>query len=373
MSIMGSRWIDLVNEIGPGFAATSTRHDDSDSFVAPNYAVMKQRKLLSAMVPPEFGGGGARHSEICAALRGLARHCSSTALALSMHQHLVAAALYNHRKGGPGQKLLEAVGAKELVLVSTGANDWLASSGEAKKAEGGFRVSATKTFASGSPVGDMLVTSAPYHDPKEGWQVLHFPVPIKSEGVTVNDDWRAMGMRGTGSGSVVLKDVFVPEAAIAVRRPRAQYHGVWNVILVCAMPIIMSVYVGVAEAAAECALAIAKKRPAGMLPQLLGELENLLTSVQLAHDSMVALANDLDFEATTARTNAILVRKTLVANAVIATCAKALEVAGGAGYLRANGIERLLRDSYAAQFHPLQERKQQEFTGRLALGLDPIA
>ena len=72
------------------------------------------------------------------------------------------------------------------------------------------------------------------------------------------------------------------------------------------------------------------------------------------------------------RTNAVLVRKTLVANAVIATCAKALEAAGGAGYLRPSGIEKLLRDAYAAQFHPLQERKQQEFTGRLALGLDPF-
>lgn len=373
MSIIGSRWIDLVNEVGPAFAAKSAAHDEGDAFVADNYAVLKQRKVFSALVPAEFGGGGARHSEICAALRGLARHCSSTALALSMHQHLVAAAVFNHRNGRPGQKLLEAVGAKEQVLISTGANDWLASSGEAVKAEGGFRVSATKTFASGSPMGDMLVTSAPYNDPKEGWQVLHFPVPIRSEGVVVNTDWRAMGMRGTGSGSVVLKDVFVPEAAVAVRRPRAKYHGVWNTILVCAMPTIMSVYVGVAEAAAERALAAVKKRPAGVQPQLLGEMENHLTTAQLALDSMVQLVNDLDFQPSNELSSAILVRKTIVANAVIATTAKALETAGGSAYLRAAGIERLLRDSYGAQFHPLPERKQQEFTGRLALGLDPVA
>ena len=373
MSIIGSRWIDLVNEIGPSFAANDAKNPASDAFVAQNYAVLKQKKVFSAQVPPEFGGGGARHPEICAFLRGLARYSPSTALAHSMHQHIVSAALFNHRKGKPGQKMLEAVGAKELVLVSTGANDWLASSGAATKVEGGFRVSGTKTFASGSPIGDMLATSAPYEDPKEGWQVLHFPVPIKSEGVTVNQDWQAMGMRGTGSGSVTLKDVFVPEAAVAVRRPRAKYHGVWNVIITCAMPVVMSVYVGVAEAAAERAVAVARKRPQGVLPQLLGELENHLTTAQLALESMIGLANDLDFEPTAERANAILVRKTLVANAVIATCAKALEAAGGAGYLRPTGIETLLRDAYAGQFHPLPERKQQEFTGRLALGLDPVA
>lgn len=371
MSIIGSRWIDLVNEVGPGFAAKAAQ-DDSDAFVADNYALLKQRKLFSALVPAEFGGGGARHSEVCAALRGLARYCPSTALALSMHTHLIAFALFNHRKGRPGQKLLEAAGGKDFVLISTGANDWLGSSGEAKKAEGGFRVSATKTFASGSPMGDMLVTSAPYDDPEQGWQVIHFPVPIKSEGVTVNQDWKAMGMRGTGSGSVVLKDVFVPEAAVSLRRPRAKYHGVWNMILTCAMPTIMSVYLGVAEAAAEKAVAAVKKRPQGVMPVLLGELENLVTTARLAVESMVALANDLEFEPSVELANAILVRKTIAANAVIATCAKALEAAGGAGYLRPTGIEKLLRDSYAAQFHPLQERKQQEFTGRLALGLDPI-
>lgn len=259
------------------------------------------------------------------------------------------------------------------MLISTGANDWLASTGEAVKAEGGFRVSATKYFCSGSPLGDMLVTSAPYNDPKDGWQVLHFPVPIRQDGVAVNADWRAMGMRGTGSGSVVLRDVFVPEAAVALRRPRAQYHAVWNTILACAMPLIMSVYVGVAEAAAERAVAAAEKRPGGVLPQLLGELENHLTTAQLAVDSMVALANDLVFQPSNELSSAMLVRKTIAANAVIAASAKALEVVGGSAYLRTNGIERLLRDSYGAQFHPLPERKQQEFTGRVALGLDPVA
>ena len=40
--------------------------------------------------------------------------------------------------------------------------------------------------------------------------MLHFPVPLDAEGVTVGEDWRAMGMRGTGSHTVVLKEVFVP-------------------------------------------------------------------------------------------------------------------------------------------------------------------
>ena len=38
MSIMGSRWIDLVNEVGPSFAAKAAEHDAGDAFVATGLA-----------------------------------------------------------------------------------------------------------------------------------------------------------------------------------------------------------------------------------------------------------------------------------------------------------------------------------------------
>jgi len=45
---------------------------------------------------------------------------------------------------------------------------------------------------------------------------------------------------------------------------------------------------------------------------------------------------------------------------------------GGGGLFRSLGLERLLRDIYGVQFHPLQAKRQHRFTGRVALGLDPI-
>jgi hypothetical protein len=84
----------------------------------------------------------------------------------------------------------------------------------------------------------------------------------------------------------------------------------------------MSVYVGVAETAAERARVIARKR--GVMPQLLGELENALTGAQLAVDSMTELAADLEFEPSNELSSAMLVRKTLASNAVIDAAAKAL-------------------------------------------------
>jgi alkylation response protein AidB-like acyl-CoA dehydrogenase len=363
----------LIHELGPSFAEGAAERDEGDIFVAENYAALKEHKVFSAMVPSELGGGGAGHGEMCRFVRGLARYCGATALSLSMHQHLVAAAVFNYRNGKPGQQLLEKVAAKELILISTGANDWLGSNGSVERTDGGFLVSARKPFASGSPMGDVLVTSAPYEDPQEGWQVLHFPVPLAAEGVTFADDWKALGMRATGSQTVILERVFVPEEAVVLRRPRDHYHPAWNAILTVAMPLIMSAYLGVAEAAAEIATAQAKRRSYDpTIPYLLGELTNHLTTAQIAQESMVAIANDWEFAATNETANAILVRKTITAKAALAVGETALETAGGPGFHRGFGLERLLRDLHGSKFHPLAEKRQLLFSGRHALGLDPV-
>jgi alkylation response protein AidB-like acyl-CoA dehydrogenase len=237
-----SHWIEVAHSLGEEFAGRAEAHDEGDTFVSRNYAALKEQRLFSAAVPAELGGGGASHREVAEMLRTLAQHCGSTALALSMHQHLIAATVWKYRRGQGGEALLKNVAEKQLVLVSTGAGDWLESNGSMTKTAGGYLVSAHKHFASQSAVGDMLVTSAPFMD-----EVLHFPVPMNAQGVTVLNDWRALGMRGTASHTVKLENVFVPDAAIALRRPRGAYHPVWNIVLTLAMPLIMSVYVGIAQ------------------------------------------------------------------------------------------------------------------------------
>lgn len=362
-----------LEELGPVFADRAAAHDLEGSFVEANYADLKRHDFFSAGVPSELGGAGLSHAELCELLRKLAHHCGSTALALSMHQHLVAAAVWRYRRGQPGEALLRKVAEEQAVLISTGGRDWLASNGEMKKVEGGFRVSARKAFASGCQAGNVLVASARYDDPDEGPSVLHFSVPLSAEGVQLLDDWQTLGMRGTGSRTVVLENVFVPDAAVSLKRPQGVWHPVWAVVIGVAMPLIMSVYLGVAEAAAETARTKARKQPDDLhLPYLLGELTNALTAAQMAVDGMIKLANDYDFEATVDIANAVLIRKTIAANAVVATAEKALEATGGVGFFRGFGLERLLRDVHAAQFHPLSEKAQHHFTGRLALGLEPV-
>jgi alkylation response protein AidB-like acyl-CoA dehydrogenase len=269
--------------------------------------------------------------------------------------------------------LLEQIAAHQLVLVTTGASDWLDSNGAAERVDGGYRVTAHKHFASGSPAGDLLVTTALYDDPTDGPTVLHFSLPMHAGGVTVLDNWRTMAVRASGSNDVVLDGVFVPEEAVSSRRPKGSWVPFLNVVTAVSVPLVMSVYLGVAEAARDLALRqVAKKRDDPDVWYLVGELENALVTGQLAVQGMIDLCADYTFAPDMATTNAFLIRKTITAQALMLAVEKALETVGGGGIFRSKGLERLVRDIHAVQFHPLQAKRQQRFTGRAALGLDPM-
>lgn len=366
-------WLAVARELAPAFAARAAAHDADDSFVADNYRDLAARRVFSAGVPIELGGGGASHAELCHMIRELGRVCGSTALALSMHTHLVAAMVWNYRRGQPVEGAMRRIAAEQLVLVGTGASDWLMSSGTAERVEGGYRVSGRKIFGSGSPAGNLLMTTAPFDDPVDGAMVLHFPVWMNDPGVTVLDDWRALGMRGSGSNAVLLEGVFVPESAVSLRRARGKWHPLYSAVLTIAAPIYLSAYVGVAEAARDVALQqVQRKRAEADVWYLLGELENDLTTGQMAVRELIDLCANYDFTPDIPTANAAVIRKTIAAQALLAAVEKALEVVGGGGLFRTMGLERLLREIHGIQFHPLQAKRQHRFSGRVALGLDPV-
>lgn len=362
-------WKQLTHDLGRSFAGRAKQHDQEGTFVFENYAEMKVHGYFSAAIPAELGGGGISHQEMCTLIRIIANYCGSTALAFSMHQHLVAAAVWKYKHKGESAAMLEKVAKDQLVLVSTGARDWLDSNGEMTKTEGGYWLSGKKHFASQSVAGDIAVTSAPYLHPEEGWQVLHFSVPLKTKGVSVLDDWKVLGMRATGSQTIVFDQVFVPDSSIVLARPRNEFHTVWDIVITVAIPLIMSAYMGIAEKAMEIALSIGKKyqRNQQHMPYIIGKMNNSLVSARTQWKAMMTLTDNIAFKPAENITIEMLSLKTNVANACMQTVQEAMEGIGGQSFYEKNILERLFRDVQAAQFHPLPAWDQYAFTGERLL------
>ena len=361
-------WTGLMHALGPSFAARADQCDASDAFVAENFTDLKNQGVLAAGVPAELGGGGASYPELCDMLRVLGRYCGSTALTLSMHTHPLATIVWRwHRDPKPFERILRRVADERIQLVTSGASDWLAGSGVARRVEDGWRISARKVFASGSPVGDLLMTTA-VDTSGSTPIVMHFAIPLSAPGVSIRDNWRTLGMRGTGSHDVIIEDVYVPEAAITMRRPAGEWVPGMQLMQMIALPLVLGCYLGVAEAMRDRAIAMAAKRAdnAGLI-DIVGELDTDLACARITHCEMVNAATTLEPGAEAL--NRIFMARTIVGKAILRFADRAMEAAGGSAFYRAAGLERLFRDIQGVRYHRPQERMQVHYTGELALGI----
>ncbi|HUQ36843.1 MAG TPA: acyl-CoA dehydrogenase family protein [Aestuariivirga sp.] len=360
----------IAEKLGKNFAGCGEAADENDSFVADNYAALKTSGLVEAAVPTELGGGGANIHELAGMLRTLAHHCSSTALAFAMHTHLVTVPSWrwSHQKVAAVEPLLKRIAAEKIFLSTSGGSDWVAGAGKAERVEGGYKITARKVFSSGAPAGSIFMTTAVLEEQGAEPMVLHFGIPMNSPQLRIDPVWKTLGMRGTASHDVIIEGHVVPEAAVALKRKAGEWHPLFQIIGTIALPLIYSVYLGVAESARDIAVKLAKKRRSDHhILQLVGQMDSELLGARVAHNYMldVVAQNTPGAESI----NQVMMGRRLVAAHAIRTVELAMESAGGAGFYRAQGLERRFRDIQGARYHPMQPGQQAEYAGAMALGM----
>ncbi|MBF6287088.1 acyl-CoA dehydrogenase family protein [Nocardia cyriacigeorgica] len=364
-------WIARAREVGEALRPGVAERDRNGRLSTEAFDRLRAAGLTSALVPVEFGGGGATHREMGAILRELGRHDPSTAVAFAMHSHLVAAQVWRHRHGMDASAVFGKV-VSGAILVSTGASDWVGSNGNAERVDGGYLVSARKAPASGCEVGTVAVTSVRWDTAPDGPQVVHCAIPMNAPGVRIEQTWDTLGLRASGSHTIVFDEVFVPDAAVAMVRPADTWPPILNTVIGAAMPLVMSAYLGIADAAVELTAALVSGRPDPHTLQLAGEMMNAYTTAEDLIEAMFTASGNLGFAATEQYAARILSRKTVAANALIDTVRLAIETVGGAGYSRTCELEMYYRDIHGCLFHPLPRAKQTRFTGRVLLGHGPM-
>ena len=224
---------------GPVLAEHAARHDAEGSWVQESFEQLRDAGLLALAVPTELGGMGATIRQTAMVMRELAHHCGSTALALSMHQHVTNFTAWRYRRELPGaEATLRRIVDDRIVIVSTGGGDFVRPRGEAVRVDGGYKVSGRKIFASQSPVGAVMATMFPFEDPERGLRVLNLAVPFNDPGVTVHDNWDTLGMRGTASNDVTIDDVFVPDERVLADRPYGVVDPPLQIVASIAFPIV---------------------------------------------------------------------------------------------------------------------------------------
>lgn len=350
-------------------APRAARHDREATFPIENFRDMKDEGLLAVCIPQRHGGGGADFQTYCLAAAELGRYCGSTALSWNMH---VCSTLWSgtladdlpmtaeERAGHEERRSLHyrrilndgSIYAQPFSEGGAAAAGTVAFGTEARAADGGFVVTGKKIFASLSGAADyygILCTERAEGESASRRNTLYLAVPAGAKGVEVVGGWDPLGMRGTVSRTLLLKDVFVPEQEMLM--PHGIYFKAatrWPHMFLTLTP----TYMGLAQAAYDFTVAYLR----GELPGMPPVKRRMYPTKQIAVAEMRIMLEQtkaLWFQAITeARADpdkhqvlrAYAAQHTVMENAN-ALAAKAIRTCGGQAMLKELPLERIYRDS----------------------------
>lgn len=360
--------LDRLNDLGPKFAERAPGIDTDASFPVENYKDLAAEGFLTLTVPTEYGGHGFSLGEYAMAGAEIGKFCGATALTFNMHNssmmwsrfmyempHLTAAekAAFKPLRERQFRRAVKEQGIYSQPISEAG-NNWTSKpiQTECRKVDGGWRINGFKKFASLAGYCDYY--SIVCTERFEGVEPRHedtmiFVVHKDTPGLEVRGEWDPLGMRGTNSRDLVLKDVFVTEDDLMMPPGifiKTMPH--WPHLMATLSP----TYMGVAQGAYDFTVAYLRGEVPGQPPAD----RRMYTTKRLAVAqmysrlaSMRALWWQAFMEARGFPTQAEVLRMYAaqynVMEGVQEIAALAIRTCGGQSMLKSLPLERMYRDS----------------------------
>src|SRR5215213_8200962 len=388
----GARLVAIAEQLAQDLAARAGEHDRDGSYPFEAIEALTAARYFAAPVPVELGGlgVGSVHDLVVASSR-LARGDASVAIGVNMHlvavlnmerRRQVAVAAGVERRALAFASSLERIARGGVVLaaaISERGQDLTRPGTRATRTASGWRIDGRKMFCTMSPAATDLYVAVTYVDGDGVERYAYAMVPTGAPGVVVNDDWDALGMRASGSNSISLQGVELPDAGvrggfragdplpymernlvaglfhaaaslgIAESADQVARHGVAGRVNGDARPRMQ-----VADNAVDLAAA------RGILSRAAALIDAHRTA-NPASDGSAAELGALFAEAQAA--------KAFVNEAAARTVDRALALSGGAGYLNGSPLARAYRDVKAGSFmHPLGANRAYDHLANVALG-----
>jgi 3-hydroxy-9,10-secoandrosta-1,3,5(10)-triene-9,17-dione monooxygenase len=156
--------------------------------------------ILRILQPRRFGGRQGRFSLFSRIVEELTYGCASSAwvyAVLAEHQWIIAQY--------PEEAQLDVWGDDPEAVASSS----LAPRAAAKRVAEGWRLSGRYPFSSGCDYAQWAILGAFLGEMGDPRHIAYLLAPLAE--VEIVDDWQVLGLAGTGSKSLVLHDVFIPE------------------------------------------------------------------------------------------------------------------------------------------------------------------
>ena len=208
----GIDYLREARDLAPELAAAADEIERRRELPEPVVAALVERGFFRLLLPRSLGGAGLLPADFVPVIEEIAKADASTAWCLNQAAGCSMTAAY-----------LDPEAAYEIFEGPRGILAWGPGPGKAQSVEGGYRVTASWSFASGSHHATWLgchvpiveADGAPRLNPNGSPVIRTMLVPKSSARMT--DIWHVIGLKGTGSDRFSVEDLFVPERHSAMR------------------------------------------------------------------------------------------------------------------------------------------------------------
>ena len=382
------RLLDLTARLADDFATRADEHDRENTFPFENFDALKEARYTALPIAEELGGLGGTLLDLCLCQERLAQGDASTALAVNMHLFAIGSMAEQMEMSNPQAMLMAGMLAQQKWIIGGGfteaeiGGNWGYPTTTAVRQEHdgvkGFVLNGRKTFTSMAPIIDFFAINTSATDEDGNTVIGMFTVPRATPGLEIVETWDTMSMRATASHDLVIKDCWVPEAAIVGIRPPGDADVGANIILSWFCGSVSSVYLGVAIGARDFAYDWAKtrkpvlfERPISHFPGVqfhAADIEIELAAARALVRQTVQewLAGGLREREDLAR---IILPKYVATNTAIRVVDQAMSIVGAPGIFRRHPMQRFYRDVRPGPFHPMTNDVAKELIGKTALGI----
>lgn len=352
-------WLQKLHTKEAQFKNRAAAIDEQAIFPKENIKELVDLGYPSVTLPAAYGGEGLKVYDMVMLQETLASFDGSTTLSIGWNLGVVGELF--EKKLWTEERL--NFFAKEILngaLVNRAASEAQTGSPTrggrpgttAVKKNGRWVLTGRKIFTTMSPVLTYFLTSAWIEEEqKQGYFLLHRDLP----GLSIEETWDVISMRGTGSHDLVLDGVTVEDSMLVERLEGPRVGSINGWILH-----IPACYLGIAQAARDYAIQFANTHapnslngPISQLPnvqQHLGEIDlELMTARHLLYS--VAAAYD-DESRRGYIENELGVVKHTVTNSAIKIVDKAMRIVGAKSLQRSNPLQRYYRDVRAGLHNP---------------------
>ena len=333
--------------------------DARDEFPQESYQAFKETGLLKLSLPREYGGIQADATTLCLVIEEISKSSPASALLVFPTQ----AVIRTIREVGTEEQ-------KQRFFSNMSAGDKLAAfcltepnygsdagslQTRANLEDGFYVVNGSKTYITQGPHAHYYLVFVRTGPGKRTAGISALIIPRDTQGLSFGKKERKMGLGGSVTAEMILKDVRVPKDNLLL----SEGEG-WTILSRHANPMRVwgaaSMALGIAEGAYEAALEFAKKRiqfkrKIASFQSIRFMLADMKMSIEATKSMIYRTAGLIDAGEGAFRDIETLVSmsKCYASDMAMKVTIDAVQIFGGAGVLKGCPVERLMRDAKAIQ------------------------